>query len=215
VCACATSAPVGPQVIEQIHSSKHVAVVAPDVQLVRHSLSSGDEQLRVEGAQAVSHLSSLMTAELAQRGFGAKNASLTDATTSSIQSAYDHLAYQKGGSKTIRPYAMTVHWPQMSRWLRIKTGLMPSCLCACRDSNDPPGASQAEVGVDLLLAVGPLAPAKAPNASAELTLTLVDGTKGTILWENEVQENWVLTMRSFGSTDMAVMVTKAFETFPQ
>lgn len=215
VYGCATNAPVDPQVVEQIHSSKHVAVVAPDVQLVRHPLSGSDEQLRVEDAQAVSDLGSLVTAELSQRGFDAKNAGLTDTTTSSIQSAYDHIAYQQ-------------RWEQDHPTLRNDSSLAPDVSLIAHQSGVDAlmfvrlqgfkrsgGSVAAEVGVNLLLAVGPLVPTKTPNASAELTLTLVDGKKGTILWENQVQENWGLTMPSFGSTDIAALVTKAFETFPQ
>jgi len=215
VYGCAANAPIDPQAIEQIHSSKHVAVVAPDVQLVRHSLSSSDEQLRVEDAQAASDLSSLIETELTQRGFIATSAGLTDVTTSSIQSEYDLIAYQQ-------------RWEQDHPTLRNDSSLAPDvALIAKKTGVDAlmfvrlqgfkrsAGSVAAEVGVDLLLAVGPLMPAKAPNASAELTLTLVSGKSGAILWENQVQENWGLTMPSFGSADMAGMVTKAFETFPQ
>lgn len=226
-CSCAT-VPLNPELKTRIEVARTVAVVAPDVEIIRYVSGGGHEDLPEEEATMASDLTAQVSTELSGHGFEVKTALSSKTTAAAIRSAYSQMAYAYNMSAM--PATFDANYAQQAASIPSASpadytfGFGPDCaLIASQSGADALllvrfqefKRSAAHVGRELaadfvvgMLTMGLFVPQPAPARGALLAVTFVDGKTGDVLWGNQVAANGLLESPNS-------LVSAAFGTFPR
>ena len=217
-CSCATAnVPPNPQAQARLETMKSVAVLTPDVRLVRRSIGGSEEQLRDMDIQASGQLTTLVAAEFSQRGFQTRESPAARTVTTEVQSAHDQIKYEQRFELEHPTLLASGNMATPAAAIAKQTGADGLVFVKLEGYRRSGGSIAGEVATKTLIGaatMGMVVPLKDPNAAAVLAVTLVDSKAGGVLWCNEASDVWGLTLPDFGESDLAEMVTKVFEHFP-
>ena len=215
-CAAANVAE-NPQIKTRLQAIRSVAVLPPDVQLVRRFIGGSEEQLREQDALASSALVTLVAAQFSGRGLAAKQSPAAAKVTADTQSAYDQIAYGQSYELEHPTLQAPGNLAAPAAAIAKQTGADGLVFIKLEGYKRSAGSIAGEVAAKTLIGaatMGLLVPLKDANAAASLGVTLVDSKTGDVLWSNVASDAWGITVPDFSESDLTTLVTKAFANFP-
>jgi hypothetical protein len=200
VCSCATAdAPMKPETIARIRSLKSIAVLPAEVRLTRVEwFRWSPAELSDLDSEAAGALDALLVQQLSRLGF---RVICRGNDTAKFQAAYSALIE---GETSAGPVITEAN----------QTGADGIVFVKLEGSQNSRAIERTETAIAVLAFVsGANIHTNLQENFAALSVALVDGKTGVVLWSNDVSRPWGLVDRS-EQPDLHAFVTDVFANFP-
>jgi hypothetical protein len=211
-CTVTSTDPVyqAPQLGMPANLPKTVAIAPPEVQVTRQSFGAVHENLPEVEASVSGDLTSLIAAQMTQRGFDAKSGQFGGQDAPAIRHAYGQL------SQAVLTQQFTLGKGAMPLSERSATSYVIFVWFHgfTRSGGDKAGEFAKAFAVGLLTA-GVFVPERKPSGGADLDVALVRGSDGDVLWWQHAHSlKTSLASPDFDQQELADEVQEVFAKYP-
>ncbi|MGH7864584.1 MAG: hypothetical protein ACREQB_06315, partial [Candidatus Binataceae bacterium] len=190
----------------RITAIKSVAIVTPQVQLVRKGIGSS-ERLYAEDQRVADELRGAVAATLSQRGFATSSVQLSDDVRTQLRSAYDVIDYEQLNAERHSTLSGRYDLGPEVAAVAERAGADGIVFVVFEGVTRSGASVAAEYVFKILLGAGTgVVLPKDSNGAAILIVTFVDGRSGDVLWEDRVGEIWTALIPDFDRDELDGMV---------